>query len=77
MNLNSIGILLISKPPVKVISGFPFKVIAVLILVICNAPHLERGGGINSRIDNGIDCSGINWQGNIGDTDNRRCHLVL
>ena len=71
LNLNSAGLLLISKPSVKVVPGFSFKVIAVFVPVVCNTSYLDRGGGIdngiNSRID---DCSGINWQGDR----RRKCH---
>ena len=76
-NLDSMGVLFVSKPPVKVVPGFPFKVIVVFIPVLHNAPHSERGGGIDSRIDSEIDCPGVNRQGDIGDTGDRRCHLVL
>ena len=76
-NLDSMGVLFVSKPPVKVISEFPFKIIAVFVLVIRNAPHSEQGGRIDSGIDSEIDCPSVNWQGDIGETGDRRCHLVL
>ena len=40
-NLNFMGLLLISKPSVKVVPEFPFKVIALFILVICNTSYSD------------------------------------
>ena len=77
MNLDSMGVLFVSKPPVKVVSGFPFKIVAVFVLVIRNAPHSKRGGRIDSGIDSEINCPSVNWQENISDTGDRRCHLML
>ena len=42
LNLNSMGLLLISKPSVKVVPGFPFKVIALFILVIYNTSYSDQ-----------------------------------
>ena len=41
LNLNSAGLLLVSKPSVKVVPGFPFKVIAVFVLVVCDTSHSD------------------------------------
>ena len=53
LNLNSAGLLLISKPSVKVVPGFPFKVIAIFVPVVCNTVlpiQIEVVGSITESI---------------------------